>query len=97
MFLFKRDKRIKEKVIGKIIRYDIENNKHYPVFEFETLNGQKMILRNKPKEADIEEASLEDIYVESGVNEKLNEQLPIENIEIKYVVEDPTDFIPRWI
>ena len=31
------------------------------------------------------------------VNEKLNEQLPIENIEIKYVVEDPTDFIPRWI
>lgn len=56
-----------------------------------------MILRNKPKEADIEEASLEDIYIESGVNEKLNEQLPIENIEIKYVVEDPTDFIPRWI
>lgn len=40
MFLFKRDKRTKEKVIGKIIRYDIENNKHYPVFEFETLNGK---------------------------------------------------------
>lgn len=56
-----------------------------------------MILRNKPKEADIEEASLEDVYIESGVNEKLNEQLPIENIEIKYVVEDLTDFIPRWI
>lgn len=97
MFLFKKDKRIKEKVIGKIIRYDIENNKHYPVFEFETLNGQKMILRNKPKEEDIEEASLEDVYIESGINKKLNEQLPIENIEIKYVVDDPTDFISRWI
>lgn len=59
--------------------------------------GKKMILRNKPKETDIEEASLEDVYIESGVNEKLNEQLPIENIEIKYVVEDPTNFIPRWI
>lgn len=59
--------------------------------------GKKKILRNKPKETDIEEASLEDVYIESGVNEKLNEQLPIENIEIKYVVEDPTDFIPRWI
>ena len=59
--------------------------------------GKKMILRNKPKETDIEEASLEDVYIESGVNEKLNEQLPIENIEIKYVVEDPADFIPRWM
>lgn len=39
MFFFNRNKKIK--VIGKLIRFDIENNKHYPVFEFETLNGKK--------------------------------------------------------
>lgn len=94
MFLFKKTK---EKVIGKIIRFDIENNKHYPVFEFETLSGQKMTLRNKPKDVNIEEASLEDVYTGPGVNDKLNERLPIENIIIKYSIEDPTDFNPKWI
>ena len=56
-----------------------------------------MILRYKPKEVDIEEPSLEDVYIESGVNEKLKEPLPIENIKIKYVVEDPSDFLPIWM
>ncbi len=56
-----------------------------------------MILRYKPKEADIEEPSLEDVYIGSFVNEKLKEPLPIENIKIKYVVEDPSDFLPRRV
>lgn len=97
MFFLKMNKKTKEKVIGRIIRFDVENNKHYLVFEFETLNGQKMILRYKLKEADIEESSLEDVYIGSFVNEKLKEPLLIENIKIKYVVEDPSDFLPRRV
>lgn len=95
MFFFNRNKKIK--VIGKLIRFDIENNKHYPVFNFTTIEGKNYELRNIPKEDGIEEASLEDVYIESGVIEKLNEPLPIRNIIIKYNPEDPTDFIPRWI
>lgn len=95
MLFFKKTKKIK--VIGELIRFDIENGKHYPVFNFTTIDGEKYELRNIPKEDGIEEASLEDIYIESGVIEKLNEPLPIRNITIKYNLEDPTDFIPIWI
>lgn len=95
MFFFKKDNKVK--VIGELIRFDIENGKHYPVFAFTTIEGQKYELRNIPKEEGIEEASLEDIYIESGVIEKLNEPLPIGDIPIKYNPEDPTDFLPRWI
>lgn len=95
MGIFNKKKRLK--VVGKIIRFEFENDKHYPVFAFTTLSGQYYEIRNIPKENGIEEASLEDVYIESGVIEKLNEPLPIEDITIKYLEEDPTDFIGVWI
>lgn len=95
MFLFNRKKRLK--VVGEIIKFEIENNKHYPVFAFTTQSGKNYEIRNIPKDSGISEASLEDVYIESGVIEKLNEPLPITNITIKYLEDDPTDFIAIWI
>ncbi len=94
MWLFKKKK---ETVIGKIIRFDIIDNKHYPVFAFTTLDGKYLELRNVPRERDVAEASVEDIYNEQGAETKLSEALPITDISIKYVIDDPTDFIAMWI
>jgi len=95
-FFGNKKKRIK--VIGELVDFEIINGQHYPVFCFTTLDGRKYDrIRNLPKEEGIKETSLEDVYIESGVEEFLQQQLPINDIPIKYVEEDPTDFIPQWI
>ncbi|MGN1268385.1 MAG: hypothetical protein ACI4U0_02645 [Candidatus Aphodocola sp.] len=95
MFLFSKNKKIK--VVGEIIGFEIENGKHYPVFKFESNDGKIYKLRNIPKSKDLQETSLEDVYTDEGVIEFLNKAFPITNIPIKYLEEDPTDFLPRWI
>ena len=95
MFDFNKNKRIK--VIGEISRLELENNKHYPVFKFTTLEGKDLELRNIPKDPDIQEISVEDTYTQDGISEFLNKQLPIKEITIKYKENDPTDFIAIWI
>ena len=92
---FNRKKRIK--VPGQIIKYELLNEKHYPVFVFNTLDGKRIESRNKIKDNSIEEAALEDVYTDSGVIEKLNIPLPDNDVIIKYLEEDPTDFIAIWI
>lgn len=95
-FFGNKKKRIK--VIGQLVGFEIIDNKHYPIFSFTTLDGITYDrIRNLPKEEGIKETCLEDVYIESGVEEFLQQQLPINDIPIKYVEEDPTDFIPQWI
>lgn len=95
MFLFSKNKKIK--VVDEIIGFEIENSKHYPIFKFASSDGKIYKLRNIPKSKDLQETSLEDAYTDEGVIEFLNKVLPITNIPIKYLEEDPTDFLPRWI
>ncbi len=85
--------RKKGKTYGKIIKYVIENNKHYPVFHFETNDGRIIENRNTTY---LEELSVEDAYTDEA-EEFLNKGLPIEHILIYYDKRNPEDFIPRWI
>lgn len=95
-FFGNKKKRIK--VIGQLVAFEIINGQHYPVFSFTTLDGKNYDrIRNIPKEDGIKETSLEDVYIDSGVQEYLQRELPITDIPIKYVEEDPTDFIPQWL
>lgn len=97
MCLFKnRGKKLK--VMGQLDDFVIINGNHYPLFSFTTLDGRRYEkIRNIPKDTKIKETSLEDVYIESGVEEYLQQQFPIMEIPIKYLQEDPTDFIPRWL
>lgn len=96
MFFWKRKKRIK--VIGKLVDFELIDNKHYPIFSFTTIDGRVYErIRNIPKVDGILEASLEDVYIKQAVEEFLQKQLPINNVPIKYKEEDPTDFIAQWI
>lgn len=95
MWFFNKKKRIK--VVGQIVDYEIINGQHYPVFSFTTLDGRNFRIRNIPKDKDIKETSLEDVYIDSGVQEYLQRGIPVSDIPIKYDEEDPTDFIPQWI
>ncbi|MDD6093072.1 MAG: hypothetical protein PUB90_00525 [bacterium] len=81
------------KKIGQLVDFELINGQHYSIFTFTTLNGRTYDrIRNLPKESIIKETSLEDVYIDSGVEEFLHRQLPINDIPIKYVEDDPTDF-----
>ena len=82
------------KVQGKLIRFEIENNKHYPVFAFDTKDGKHIEARCKKYK---EEISVEDVYKTEKAEEFLNNPLPIENIPILYNKKDPEEFIPQWV
>ena len=97
MFFFKpKKKRIK--VPGKIVGFELINGKHYPLFSYTTLDGRVFDrVRAIPKDPNIEECSVEDAYVDNYVNEYLQQPLPIGEIDIKYLEEDPSDFYAVWI
>lgn len=95
--MFGFNKKNKIKVMGELVRYEVENGQHYPVFKFTTLDGRLFEIRNIPKDTNIKETSVEDVYIDEGVNEFLSQPLPLQEIPIKYVEEDPTDFLPRWL
>ncbi len=82
------------KVIGKIIRFEEENNKHYPVFYFETKDGQKIEARCKKFK---DEASVEDVFEASYASNYLERPLPIEEVTIHYNKNNYEDFTPKWI
>ena len=76
-----------------MVDFELINGQHYPIFTFTTLDGRTYDrIRNLPKESSIKETSIEDVYIDSGVEEFLHQQLPINDIPIKYVEDDPTDF-----
>lgn len=81
------------KAYGKIISYVIENDKHYPVFHFETKDGKVIEARNTTY---LEELSVEEAYKDDA-SEFLKKNLPIEHIVIYYDKKNPENFIPRWI
>ena len=95
-FFGKKKKRIK--VMGQLVGFEIIDDKHYPIFSFTTLDGRTYDrIRNIPKKDGIQECCLEDLYFDSGINDFLQQELPIGDIPIKYMEEDPTDFIPQWV
>ena len=74
-----------------MVDFELINGQHYPIFTFTTLDGRTYDrIRNLPKESSIKETSIEDVYIDSGVEEFLHQQLPINDIPIKYVEDDLT-------
>ena len=68
-----------------MVDFELINGQHYPIFTFTTLDGRTYDrIRNLPKESSIKETSIEDVYIDSGVEEFLHRQLPINDIAIKY-------------
>ena len=80
-------------VYGKIVNYVIENDKHYPVFQFETKDGKVIEARNTTY---LEELSVEEAYTDEA-SEFLKKGLPIEHVLIYYDKKNPENFIPQWI
>lgn len=83
--------------MGGLVRYEVENGQHYPVLKFTTSDGRLFKIRNIPKDTNIKETTVEDVYTDEGVNEFLSQHLPLQEIPIKYVEEDPANFLPRLL
>ena len=83
-----------KKTVGRIIQYEEENNKHYPIFQFETIQGEKIEERNH---LDGFDACVEDGLSFDAAEEFLRKKLPIENILIKYDKNNPKNFLAKWL
>lgn len=81
----------KEKVNGKIIRFELVNGQHIPVFLFITRDGTEI------ESPIIDDSPLEEVIDGGYLNEILSEPLPIENVDIVYKKDDPKDFYARYL
>lgn len=88
----------KERVMGQLVDWVVESNKHYPLFSFVTKNGEKIMGRCREEiDNEILETSIETAYGEDAVQDLLSLPLPMNNINIIYNQENPKQFIAKWL